>query len=201
MINKMILATAAAAMLATGCSTRPRNFTAELSAPVVDRAVFEDEFRTCQTLVRQGRKSGFKDAATGLAVGTGAVGAGLAVGTATAGGVYGSYGAAGAAAGAALMATTAVFGIAGFGLTRLIRGGKERKYKRAMDACLTEYGYGVSRWLTVKKKADAAKIAAAKASIRPSEAAIVTSAVEQPEAIPAPDAATLTPASAVQPES
>ena len=196
MTNKMILATAAAAMLATGCSTRPRNFTAELSAPVPDRAAFEDDFRTCQTLVRQGHKSNFKGAAaSALATGVGTVGAGAAMASAGLVGITSGGGALAAAA----MPVVGVF--LGFGVSRMIRSGKERKYKRAMDTCLDEYGYGVSRWSTVKKKDDAAKIAAAKASIRPSEAAIVTSAVEQPEAIPAPDAATLTPASAVEPES
>ena len=197
MANKMILVTAAAAMLATGCSTRPRNFTAELSAPVPDRAAFEDDFRTCQTLVRQGHKSNFKGAAaSALATGVGTVGAGAAMASA---GLVGITSGGGAVVAAAAMPVVGVF--LGFGVSRMIRSGKERKYKRAMDTCLDEYGYGVSRWSTVKKKDDAAKIAAAKASIRPSEAAIVTSAVEQPEAIPAPDAATLTPASAVEPES
>ena len=195
-----ICALVGVAMLISGCSTRPRNFTAELRAPVPDRAAFENEFRTCQTLVRQGHKSGFKDAATGLAVGSGAVGAGLAVASMTAGGVYSSYGAAGAAAGAALMATTAVVGIAGFGLTRLIRGGKERKYKRTMDACLTEYGYSVDSWAKVNKKDDAAKIAAAKANTRPLEQVIATGTAEPVAAIPAPDAAKFTPVSALEPE-
>ena len=196
-----ICALAAVSVLASGCSTRPRNFTAELSAPVPDRAAFENDFRTCQALVRQGHRNGFKSAATGLAVGTGAVGAGLAVGTATAGGVYGGYGAAGAAAGAALMATTLVVGIAGFGLTRLIRGGKERKYKRVMDACLTEYGYSVGSWAKVDKKDDAAKIAATKASLREPgpEMASTTATVPAVVASPAPEAATLTPASAIDP--
>ena len=198
MTNKMILATAAAAMLATGCSTRPRNFTAELSAPVADRMAFESDFRTCQTMVRQGRKSGFKDAAAmGLATGVGAVGGGAALASAGLIGVNIGTGAV-----SALTYAVPFIGVfAGFGVSRAIRSGREGKYKRAMNTCLDEYGYGVSRWSTVKKKDDAAKIAAAKASIRPSEAAIVTSAVEQPEAIPAPDAATLTPASAVEPES
>ena len=198
MTNKMILATAAAAMLATGCSTRPRNFTAELSAPVADRMAFEGDFRTCQTMVRQGRKSGFKDAAAmGLATGVGAVGGGAALASAGLIGVNIGTGAV-----SALTYAVPFIGVfAGFGVSRAIRSGREGKYKRAMSTCLDEYGYGVSRWSTVKKKDDAAKIAAAKASIRPSEAAIVTSAVAQPEAIPTPDAATLTPASAVEPES
>ena len=198
--NAIICAIAGASVLVSGCSTRPRNFTVELAAPVVNRMAFEGDFRTCQTLVRQGRKAGFKNAATGLAVGSGAVGAGLAVGSMTAGGVYSGYGAAGAAAGAALMATTAVIGIAGFGLTRLIRGGKERKYKRVMDDCLTEYGYSVDSWAKVNKKDDAAKIAASKATVQPLEPVVATTTVEPVAAIHEPETATLTPASALDPE-
>ena len=198
MTNKMILATAAAAMLATGCSTRPRNFTAELSAPVADRLAFEGDFRTCQTMVRQGRKSGFKDAAAmGLATGVGAVGGGAALASAGLIGVNIGTGAV-----SALTYAVPFIGVfAGFGVSRAIRSGREGKYKRAMNTCLDEYGYGVSRWSTVKKKDDAAKIAAAKASIRPSEAAIVTSTAVPVEAIPAPDTASLTPASAIEPKS
>ena len=198
MANKMILVTAAAAMLATGCSTRPRNFTAELSAPVADRMAFEGDFRTCQTMVRQGRKSGFKDAAAmGLATGVGAVGGGAALASAGLIGVNIGTGAV-----SALTYAVPFIGVfAGFGVSRAIRSGREGKYKRAMNTCLDEYGYGVSRWSTVKKKDDAAKIAAAKASIRPSEAAIVTSTAVPVEAIPAPDTASLTPASAIEPKS
>ena len=198
MTNKMILATAAAAMLASGCSTRPRNFTAELSAPVPDRAALESDFRTCQTMVRQGRKSGFKDAAAmGLATGVGAVGGGAALASAGLIGVNIGTGAV-----SALTYAVPFIGVfAGFGVSRAIRSGREGKYKRAMNTCLDEYGYGVSRWSTVKKKDDAAKIAAAKASIRPSEAAIVTSTAVPVEAIPAPDTASLTPASVIEPKS
>ena len=197
MTNKMILATAAAAMLATGCSTRPRNFTAELSAPVPDRAAFEGDFRTCQTLVGQGHKSNFKGAAaSALATGVGTVGAGAAMASA---GLVGITSGGGAVVAAAAMPVVGVF--LGFGVSRMIRSGKEGKYKRAMNTCLDEYGYGVSRWSTVKKKDDAAKIAAGKASVQSTDPVIATSSVEPVVAIPAPDTATLTPASAIEPES
>ena len=193
-----ICALVGVAMLVTGCSTRPRNFTAELSAPVADRMAFESDFRTCQTLVRQGRKSDFKGAAaSALATGVGTVGAGAAmVGTGLVGITTGG--------GAAALATAAmpVVGVfLGFGVSRMIRSGKEGKYKRAMNTCLDEYGYGVSRWSTVKKKDDAAKIAAGKASVQSTDPVIATSSVEPVVAIPAPDTATLTPASAIEPES
>lgn len=196
--NASICALGAAAMLASGCSTRPRNFTAELSAPVTDRAVFENDFRTCQTLVRQGHKSGFKDAAAmSLAGGVGAVGGGAALASA---GLVGLN--IGTGAVSAMTYAVPFIGVfAGFGMSRAIRSGREGKVKRAMAACLDEYGYGVSRWSAVKKKEDAAKIAAAKASIAAPAPSIAASTIEPIEASAAPEAASLTPVSAVQPES
>ena len=195
--NAMICALAAASAAVSGCSTRPRNFTAELRAPVPDRAAFENEFRTCQTLVRQGRKSDFKaSAATMLATGAGTIGTGAAmvstglVGITTSGG----------AAAAATVAMPVVGVLLGFGVSRAIRSGKEGRYKRAMATCLDEYGYGVSRWSAVKKKDDAAKIAAAKANIQPLEPVIATSTAVPVAAVPAPETATFTPASALEPE-
>lgn len=194
--NATIGALAAVSVLASGCSTRPRNFTAELSAPVVDRMAFEGDFRTCQTLVRQGHKSNFKGAAaSALATGVGTVGAGAAMASA---GMVGITSSGGAALATAAMPVVGVF--LGFGVSRMIRSGKEGKFKRAMDACLDEYGYGVSRWSAVKKRDDAAKIAATKATIKPFEPAIANGSVEPVAATPAPDTATLTPASALEPE-
>ncbi len=188
--NAMICALTGAAMLVTGCSTRPRNFTAELTAPVADRMAFENEFRTCQTLVRQGRKADFRSgAATALATGVGTVGAGAAMaGTGLVGITTG-----GGAAAAASMAMPVVGVFLGFGVSRLIRSGKEGKYKRALGACLDEYGYGVSRWSTVKKKEDAAKMAAAKVSVRTLESATVA-------AEPLASEVTLTPSNALVPD-
>ena len=192
-----ICALVGVAMLVSGCSTRPRNFTAELSAPVVDRMAFEGDFRTCQTLVRQGRKSGFKNAAAmGLVGGVGAVGGGAALASAGLVGVNIGTGAV-----SALTYAVPFIGVfAGFGMSRAIRSGREGKYKRAMATCLDEYGYGVSRWSAVKKRDDAAQITAAKANIRPLEPVIATSSVEPDAAIPAPDTAKLTPVNALEPE-
>ena len=186
-----ICALVGVAMLVSGCSTRPRNFTAELSAPVVDRMAFEGDFRTCQTLVRQGRTADFKSgAAAMLATGVGTIGAGAAMaGTGLVGITTG-----GGAAAAASIAMPVVGVFLGFGVSRIIRSGKERKYKRAMVTCLDEYCYGVSRWATVKKREDAAKIAAAKASVG-------APAVSSVAAIPESETTTLTPASALDPDS
>ncbi len=188
--NAMICALTGAAMLVTGCSTRPRNFTAELSAPVADRMAFESEFRTCQTLVRQGRKNDFRSgAATALATGVGTVGAGAAMaGTGLVGITTG-----GGAAAAASMAMPVVGVFLGFGVSRMIRSGKEGKYKRALGACLDEYGYGVSRWSTVKKKEDAAKMAATRATVRVPE-------LENVEARQSGSEVKLTPSNALAPD-
>ena len=160
--GKSICAAAAVALLVSGCSTRPRNFTVGLSAPVPSRSAFESDFRTCELLVRQGRNADFKSgAAQVLATGAGALGSGAAmVGT----GMVGiTTGGAAAAAATAVMPVIGVF--VGVGVSRVIRSGKEGKYKRSMDACLTEYGYSVDSWARVRKKEDAARIAADRATV------------------------------------
>ncbi len=82
--------------------------------------------------------------------------------------------AAGAAAGTVLAAATVVTGLARFGITCAIRGGKERKFKRNMSTCLTEYGHEVTDWEKLKKRDDTAAFAARQVkvakSIRPQPA-------------------------------
>lgn len=160
--SRLICTLAASAMLLSGCSTRPRNFAASVSAPVADRAAFENYHRNCQTLVRNGHTGAFRTAAaTALATGVGTVGSGMAMAGAGMVGITSS-----GAAGAAAIAAMPVVGIfAGFGVSRMIRSGKERKYKRAMTACLSEYGYAVDGWTKVHKREDAAQIAARSAQI------------------------------------
>lgn len=41
---------------------------------------------------------------------------------------------------------------AGFGVNRLIRSGKERKYKRVMTECMGELGYEVVDWARAPKR-------------------------------------------------
>ena len=154
-----IWAIAATAMLLSGCSTKPRNFSANLTAPVPDRLAYENDYRTCQKLVQSGRTSDFKaGAAQALATGAGTMGA-TAI-AATAGGIG-----IGGATTAASVAIPGVGLIAGFGVARAIRGGKERKFKRNMSACLQEYGYSVGGWAKLHKRDDAARIASQQASI------------------------------------
>lgn len=164
--------------LTSGCSTRPRNFSANLSAPVADPSSFEKHYRVCQELVNRGHSSNFKGAAiTALASG----GAFFGVGTA----LYGA-GAMGISGGAAAVsAAVPVIGVlAGFGVSRAIRGGRERKFKRNMSNCLNEYGYQVETWEKLKKKDDAASIAASRAKlnapIAPAATDTVVAVIEPP---------------------
>ncbi|MFZ9396920.1 MAG: hypothetical protein ACO25F_12780 [Erythrobacter sp.] len=183
-----------------GCSTKPRNFAASVSTPVNDRIAFEQDYRTCAALVKSGHKSGFRSAATTTAISAGAVGAGAGVAALGAGGTYSSVGAAGAAAGTVLAAATVVAGLAGFGITRAIRGGKERKFKRNMAACLAEYGYQVTDWEKLKKRDDAAAFASRQVTVaepvreEPVQIdAVMVSEEPQPAEVTAQPAALVTP--------
>lgn len=141
--NRKIIIPVIAEMLITGCSTRARNFSPTLVAPASDEVAFQHTIETCRMLARQGVKGGFKDAAllTGASA-AGAVGGAAAI---TASGAVG-IGMSGAAAGAATAGLLAIpLGI-GFGVSRLIRSGKERRLKRAMGDCLVENGYSVANW-------------------------------------------------------
>lgn len=153
-VSKSACAIVAMALIISGCSTRPRNFAATTTIPVADRTVFETDYRTCQRLVAHGRRTDFKAAAaTGAATGAGAFGASAVA--ASAGGIG-----IGGATAVASIAIPFVGVLAGFGVSRTIRGGKERKIKRAMTTCLTEYGYSVAGWSKLKRREDAAHFAA-----------------------------------------
>lgn len=158
----------ALSVMAAGCSTRPRNFSANVSAPVADRMAFENDYRTCEKLVRAGHSSNFKGAAATIATtGVATVGAGAAIVSTGLGGVNVATGAASAS-----LAAVPVIGIlAGFGVSRAIRGGKERKYKRAMGDCLAEFGYPVGTWTKLKKRDDAAGFASANVTVAPAATA------------------------------
>lgn len=146
--NRKITMPVIAAILISGCSTRARDFSPTLTAPAADEVAFGQMKATCSILARQGVKSGFKDAA--LLTGAGAAGALGGAAAATATGAVG-FGMSGAAAGAATAGLLAIpLGI-GFGVSRLIRSGKERRLKRAMSDCLVENGYSVASWSVERK--------------------------------------------------
>lgn len=173
----------AVSVMASGCSTRPRNFAANVSTPVADRIAFENDYRTCQSLVRAGHSSNFKGAAATLATtGVATLGAGAAVVSTGLGGVNIATG----AASASLAAVPFIGLLAGFGVSRAIRGGKERKFKRAMSDCLSEYGYSVGTWTKLKKRDDAAAFASANATVDPEDTAIEPEPVVLADASPQP---------------
>ncbi len=148
----------AAAMATSACSTKPRQFSASVT-PIDTMSLANGseaaDFSTCDRLVRSGHRSSFAAAAaTGAAGGAAALGGAVAVGTT--GLVGGSMSAAGAAAAAAMP----IIGFAAaFGVNRMIRSGKERKYKRVMADCMQEFGYAVVDWSRTHKKEPGTAIA------------------------------------------
>ncbi len=149
--KKSIACVAVAAVLVSGCSTKPRQFAPTLVAPASHSAQLEQDVRICDTLVKQGHTSNFASAAaTAATTGAATLGSGVAmVGTGMVG--WTSSGAGAAAAGLAMP----VIGIfAGFGVSRAIRGGKEKKYKARMETCLGELGYTTDGWQKIAKRAD-----------------------------------------------
>lgn len=212
-VNKTICGLMMAAAL-SGCSTRPRNFAAQVAVPSAELASFEADYRTCSTLVAQGRRAGFRDAALMAGASGAGVIAGVGVAFGTAGAVAGSAPFAGLAA-AGTIASVAMPGIgllAGFGVSRMIRGGKERRFKRAMTACLGEYGYTVDDWERIDRKSDAATAAlamvrqppgAAATAMMPEQGASVLALAAEPLAEAAPPMVSdpaLTPAALQSPE-
>lgn len=149
-MRKFAFVLAGVALIAGGCSTRPRTFNPVLAAPTADPAAYQRDLSACRTMVAQGKRSGFGDAA--VATGTGAV-AGAATGAAAVGtgAIPLGIGMSGAAA-AALVAVMPLAGIAaGVGVTRAIRSGKEKKVKAALADCLAAHGHAVGSWQLVKK--------------------------------------------------
>ena len=149
-MRKAAIVVAGVALIAGGCSTRPRTFNPVLAAPSADPARYQRDLSECRTLVAQGKRSGFGDAA--VVTGTGAA-AGAATGAAVigSGAIPVGIGMSGAAA-AALVAVMPLAGIAaGVGVTRAIRSGKERKVKTALADCLAAHGHSVEAWQLAKK--------------------------------------------------
>ena len=145
------IATLAILSILSGCSTRPRNFAPQIAAPVGGMASLEADYRTCATLVAQGRTADFKGAAAMV----GATGAGALGGAAVSMASVSALG----FTGAGMVASAAIPGIgllAGFGVSRMIRSGNERKVKRRMESCLTEFGYTVGDWTRIGRRDDAA---------------------------------------------
>ena len=146
--NQRLLTCLAAALASSACSTKPRTFSAMVQplAPQLAEGPSEAQrFTTCDELIRKGYKTDFASAAaTGAAGGAGAVGGGVAAFAASS---------TLAGAGQAVAVAMPVIGIAAaFGMNRMIRSGRERKYKRTMSACMTEFGYEVTDWTRAAKR-------------------------------------------------
>jgi hypothetical protein len=151
MIRRLHLATCLVVVLAcSACSTKPRTFSATVRPASAALAVNQSEvqtFATCDHLVRKGHKGNFASTAASGAAGTAGAfgGAGLAM-TGLGGGTL-------SAAGATAAVAMPVIGIAAaFGMNRMIRSGREKKYRKNMSLCLGELGFDVVDWTRMKKK-------------------------------------------------
>lgn len=138
-----------ASLALPACSSRPREFTPTLTAPLASQSEFEAVYATCQQLLVTGKLD-----SSGR---TGSAGAGAAAGAATA--VAGGAVATSTvpAVGAALASATIVllpFAILGgaWSMSKMKRAKKERAIKSAMEGCLKERGYHVSGWSHGVKK-------------------------------------------------
>ena len=132
-----------------GCSSRPREFTPQLTAAAASQAAFDAAYAECQTLFVAGKLD-----ASGRS-GSGAVGAAAGVATAAVG--TGTAVAVGGYAGLAAMSATVVllpFAILGgaWGMSKMKRSKKERAIKTALGGCLAERGYQVAGWSKAVRK-------------------------------------------------
>ena len=132
-----------ACLIVQGCSSRPREFTPVLGAPVASQAEFQAAYATCQQLLVNGKLD-----ASGR---TASAGAGAAAGAATAAVGGTAAAAAGGYAGLAAASATIVllpFAILGgaWGMSRMKRAKKEAAIKTALEGCLAERGYQVASW-------------------------------------------------------
>lgn len=173
---------AAAGVLTSGCSSRPREFRAKLATSAATPDRFEQDLTLCQVLVRKGVRGNFKTTAaqvgTGAVVGTlgaAAVGTIAASSAASAGSGFNIL--AGSGIGAASTALPIIGTAAAFGMSRIIRSGREKKYKAALGMCMTEYGYAVEGW-EVQKRLTKAAVAEALESQKEAAPAEPTAAAE-----------------------
>lgn len=139
------------AVCASGCSTRPREFRPTLASPTTDQSKFDETLLQCQVMVRRGVKGNFATTAAQLGAGSaGGIAASALAASAFSGATTSGFvnGAAITAGGSALLV---VGPLAGFGVSRLIRTSREKKYKAALGTCLSEFGYSAQGWDKQKK--------------------------------------------------
>lgn len=141
----------AAALACSACSTKPRTFSATVKPAAASLAVNQGEaqsFGTCDQLVRKGHKGNFTSVAASGAAGA-VAGAAGGIGV-SASAIGGSSFSTALTAGSVAMPVIGV--AAAFGVNRMIRSGRERKYRKNMGLCLSELGYDVVDWTRMKKK-------------------------------------------------
>lgn len=140
---------ALACLALQACSSRPREFTPQLSAAPASQAQFDLALAECQQLLVAGKLD------TSGRAGSAVAGAGAGVGTAAAGGtaaaVAGGYGGLALASATIVLLPFAVVGGA-WGMSRMKRAKKESAIKTALEGCLRERGYEVAGWSKALKK-------------------------------------------------
>jgi hypothetical protein len=132
------------------CSSRPREFTPQLTRAPASQSEFDAAYSTCQELLVNGKlsasgRSGSAVAGVGAGAGTAAVGGAAAT-------AAGGYGGLALASATVILLPFAVLGGA-WGMARMKRTKKERSIKTALQGCLEERGYEVAGWLKSPKKA------------------------------------------------
>lgn len=150
--GKLSLILVAATLTISGCSTRPRYFVATISPPAANVKAFDNDMLICRELVGRGYKSNFKAqaASIGLGTATGTVLTAVAVNVALSSGFLTTTGTS-AAANALAVGAPIIGAAVGFGVSRIIRSGREKKLKTGLSDCLTEYGYTAVKWTPAKR--------------------------------------------------
>jgi hypothetical protein len=134
---------------ASGCSSKPRYFEASLTAEPAEQSRFEKDMALCRELVGRGYKSDFAAKAAAVGAGTVASFGAAAASVATTTGFLEAT----AASTAFGVVMPPVGALAGFGVSRAIRSGREKKLKTNLTNCLSEYGYSVAQWVPAKRPA------------------------------------------------
>ena len=147
----------ACCVMLQACSSRPREFTPQLTMPPPSQSEFETAYATCQQLLVGGKldASGRAHSAT---AGVGAGAGTAAVGGATAAAV-GGYGGLAVASATIVLLPFAILGGA-WGMAKMKRAKKERAIKTALAGCLQERGYEVADWSLAPKKKKGEAVAA-----------------------------------------
>lgn len=152
MTHRFQLAICLVAVLAcSACSTKPRTFSATvkpIAGPVALSQSEVQSYTTCDQLVRKGHKGNFTSVAASGAAGA-VAGAAGGIGV-SASAIGGSSFSTALTAGSVAMPVIGV--AAAFGFNRMIRSGREKKYRKNMGLCLNELGYDVVDWTRMKKK-------------------------------------------------